>query len=143
VVFPVWRTFYKKYLMKASQSRAMTIVGINALDDETVQAKMIVGSEKDVLKTRVDKNRFEYSIFTRGENGVEIYHEDKVLRLPAQKAPVVDTTGAGDSFLSGLLVGLARDLGVETSAQIGVNWASAAIQDLASKPPKWDAQFYA
>lgn len=45
-------------------------------------------------------------LMTKGSEGVEaITHQGKLV-VPAQKAQVIDTVGAGDSFNGGLLVGL-------------------------------------
>jgi sugar/nucleoside kinase (ribokinase family) len=43
------------------------------------------------------------------------------IEIPAAKppGPVIDTTGAGDSFLGGLLTGLLRGLGVEEAGRLG------------------------
>lgn len=49
----------------------------------------------------------EYSsrlILTKGKEGALIFDGQNVKKLPALKSPVVDTTGAGDTFLGGLIV---------------------------------------
>ncbi|ELY48529.1 carbohydrate kinase family protein [Natronolimnohabitans innermongolicus] len=40
---------------------------------------------------------------TRGERGALLWTDDSVVELSAMDVPVVDTTGAGDAFVSGLL----------------------------------------
>ncbi len=47
-------------------------------------------------------------LLTRGSEGVTIHTRDGQAHVPAQKAQVVDTVGAGDTFNAGFLAGLAR-----------------------------------
>ncbi len=42
------------------------------------------------------------------------------------------------SFLAGMLVGLAQGERARESAEIGIHWASFAIQSSSSVPPHWD-----
>ncbi|MGY9046685.1 hypothetical protein P775_10895 [Puniceibacterium antarcticum] len=48
-------------------------------------------------------------LVTRGAEGVDATTATETLRVPATRATVVDTVGAGDTFNAGLLAGLARD----------------------------------
>ncbi len=48
-------------------------------------------------------------LVTRGAEGVDATTASATLRVPANKATVVDTVGAGDTFNAGLLAGLDRD----------------------------------
>ena len=54
-------------------------------------------------------------IITRGAEGVEVYHNGERLEVPAQKIALVDTVGAGDTFMANFLVKL-DDFGV-----LGIN----------------------
>ncbi|HBH7064786.1 TPA: aminoimidazole riboside kinase [Enterobacter cloacae] len=46
-------------------------------------------------------------LVTQGKEGVIAWHEGSVKRYPATPVQCVDTTGAGDAFVAGLLYGLA------------------------------------
>jgi len=46
--------------------------------------------------------------------------------IPAP-APVIDTTGAGDSFLAGLLAGLTREMPAEAAARLGAATAACCV----------------
>lgn len=48
-------------------------------------------------------------LMTRGAQGVEAHISSGSFEVPAQKALVVDTVGAGDTFNAGLLAGLSRE----------------------------------
>jgi fructokinase len=47
-------------------------------------------------------------VVTRGEAGAVFLWRGEVVRVPAPRARVVDTTGAGDGFVAGFLLGLSR-----------------------------------
>ena len=46
-------------------------------------------------------------LVTQGKAGVTAWHEGSVKHYPATLVQCVDTTGAGDAFVAGLLYGLA------------------------------------
>jgi len=52
-----------------------------------------------------------------------------IIRIPCIPAPgvVVDTTGAGDAFLAGLVVGLTHDMPVEAAARLGAATAACCV----------------
>jgi sugar/nucleoside kinase (ribokinase family) len=47
---------------------------------------------------------------------------------------LVDTTGAGDLFAAGFLLGTARDLGLEQSLRLGAIAAAEVIQHYGARP---------
>ncbi|MBV1704133.1 MAG: adenosine kinase [Hyphomicrobiales bacterium] len=74
------------------------------------------------------------SVVTRGAAGCLVADAGKVVAAPAQTvAKVVDTTGAGDLFAAGFLVGLARGAPHEASAKLG---AVAAAEILGHYGPR-------
>jgi sugar/nucleoside kinase (ribokinase family) len=62
-----------------------------------------------------------------GANGAIVYAEGKRFRVPAVKARVVDTTGAGDSFDAGFLSCFFKGGSVEESARAGVTAGARAV----------------
>ena len=142
VVFPVWRDFYLPYLEQANMSGATTVVGLAAIQNLSVKASLIIGSERDISKFIFDSHRFETAIITKGAEGVRMITATNSLEVPAQPVSVQDATGAGDSFLSGVLVGLAKGTTLKSAIRIGINWATAAITQIESVPPKWREDFH-
>jgi sugar/nucleoside kinase (ribokinase family) len=72
---------------------------------------------------------------TRGAGGSVILHHGR--RVPVSVEPVervVDTTGAGDLFASGYLLGLARDLDPETCGRLGSIAAAEIIGHFGARP---------
>ncbi len=47
---------------------------------------------------------------TRGANGAMLFIENKIYQHPGFQVNAVDTVGAGDSFLAGLIAGLAKNI---------------------------------
>ena len=54
-------------------------------------------------------------LMTKGADGIDIYTDGGFTTVPAQKAVVVDTVGAGDTFNAGFLSGLRRSRFAEQS----------------------------
>ncbi|RLF04326.1 MAG: carbohydrate kinase family protein [Thermoprotei archaeon] len=66
-------------------------------------------------------------VVKRGARGAYVLSEKECLEVPPLKPPkIVDTTGAGDAFAAGLLVGLAR--GYELSKALTYASATAALK---------------
>ena len=71
------------------------------------------------------------SFVTLGAKGSLVVNGEQRTKIdPIAVTRVVDTTGAGDIYASGVLFGLTQNLPLETSAQIGSILASEVIQDL-------------
>jgi len=62
-----------------------------------------------------------------GASGAIVYTEGKRFRVPAVKARVVDTTGAGDSFDAGFLACFLKGGSIEESAHAGVAAGARAV----------------
>ncbi len=68
-------------------------------------------------------------VTTLGEQGVRLATGEGSAVIPCVPTDnVVDPTGAGDAFRGGLILGLARDVGLERAAQIGSACAHFVIQ---------------
>ncbi len=64
--------------------------------------------------------RLQWIVIKRGAEGCRLLgREGEDLQIPAFTVPVVDTTGAGDAFDAGFLVGLARGLHPAAAALLG------------------------
>ena len=67
---------------------------------------------------------------TLGPRGSLVITEDIEKHIPAFDVPVVDTTGCGDAYSAGFIVGLLIDRDVELAAWLGTGAASFVIQGL-------------
>ena len=75
------------------------------------------------------------AIVTRSEKGCVVVTREETHVVPAFPIKrVIDTTGAGDLFAAGFLVGLARDADLVDAARIAAIAAAEVIQHLGARP---------
>ena len=72
-------------------------------------------------------------IITIGKKGVMYLDGDTPSIVPAEELDVVDTTGAGDSFVAGFTSGIASGLSVRDSIKRGIQVASITCQFLGAQ----------
>ncbi|MEA3345211.1 MAG: carbohydrate kinase family protein [Chloroflexota bacterium] len=68
----------------------------------------------------------EIAVETLGARGGRVIHAGGSFRVPGFSTEVVDTTGAGDAFAAGFLLGWLREKSLETCARWG-NWAASCV----------------
>ena len=74
-------------------------------------------------------------VVTRSEKGCVVVSQDGVIAVPAFPVEtVVDTTGAGDLFAAGFLLGLVRGAGHENAGRLGALAAAEVIQHIGARP---------
>lgn len=74
-------------------------------------------------------------VVTRSEKGCVVADAKAVITVPAMPIDkLVDTTGAGDLFAAGFLVGLARNLSHEECGKLGALAAAEVIQHIGARP---------
>ena len=77
----------------------------------------------------------EIAAITRGEHGsVVIKGDERVVVAAYPVAKVIDTTGAGDQYAAGFLLGLARGLTLEEAGKLGSLAASEVIAHWGPRP---------
>ncbi|QWB99456.1 carbohydrate kinase family protein [Mycoplasmatota bacterium] len=112
-----------------------TLVGVLAYVDLFVpsidEAKML--SKLDDVKEMNDyfKNKgVKELIIKLGDQGAAYFDKEKTKILPSIKTgKIIDTTGAGDSFMAGILTGLYHDWPKEKTIQFANTLGSLCIQD--------------
>jgi sugar/nucleoside kinase (ribokinase family) len=83
------------------------------------------------------KDKVAILVVTRSEDGALATRGGERSDVPAEPiAALVDTTGAGDLFAAGFLLGEARELGLETSLRLGAICAAEVIQHFGARPEK-------
>ncbi|MDO1560146.1 adenosine kinase [Brevundimonas sp. 2R-24] len=84
---------------------------------------------------RVLAEKVEVAAVTRSEKGSVIVRGDELAAIPAVfVAEVVDTTGAGDQYAAGFLLGLARGYSLETCGRLGSLAAAEVISHWGPRP---------
>lgn len=85
------------HILKISDEELEFITGENTIED---------------AKEFLFKGNVKLVLFTKGKDGAEIHTQDNSVKVEGNKLEVVDTTGAGDSFIGSFLYLLAKE-GIE------------------------------
>ena len=87
--------------------------------------------QKDNLKDclKIIKQHNKIFAITLGDKGAIIIHKDEVTEIKGQRIEkLIDTTGAGDLFAAGFLLGYIKGKNLEYCGKEGVKFASKIIQ---------------
>ena len=71
-------------------------------------------------------------IIKMGSEGVYVRNITHACQIPPYDVPVVDTTGAGDSFVAGFITGINQGLGLLKSVDLGQAVSAKCIQEIGS-----------
>ena len=93
---------------------------------------------EDILEDRLIRSGIPRMVVTLGEDGA-VYAEigGKSGFCPAQHVDVIDTTGAGDAFFSGVTIGLTYGRSLAEACEIGTRLASSVISVKESVCPRF------
>jgi sugar/nucleoside kinase (ribokinase family) len=76
-----------------------------------------------------------WMVVTDGARGATAYGPPGTVHVPAVPAQVVDSTGAGDVFIAGLIHGLLGGRPIREALGLAVLWAASAVGSPSSIPP--------
>jgi pseudouridine kinase len=94
-------------------------------------------SEPDLTAAAAGKRGLARVIVTLGPQGVFFCDEGRAGHRAAPLVPrVVDVTGAGDSFIAGLLAGLCRGLALQEAVEAGQRVAALTLQSALTVSPQ-------
>ena len=115
--------------------RDLVLDGIDILfgnEDEIVSLLQVPDFDTAIAEVRA---HCDVVALTRGAAGSVVVADDDVLHIPAYPVDrLVDTTGAGDLYASGVLYGLAADLPLEVCGQLGSLCAAEVISHVGARP---------
>ena len=142
VAFVIWRNNFLKDLAIAQKAGAITVVGSAALTDpQVIRADYLIGSRDDFsgdYSVEQALTRFTYVVVTSGAEGATFYSAQGSIFQPAEEAKVVDTTGAGDAFLSALLHYLVINKTIDAKAMaLAARWSALTVSTEGSIPPRF------
>lgn len=116
------------------------IANVDVLTPNETELRVLMGLAPDdptpteALAHRLQERGVKTIIVTRGEHGVLILTGGEKIEVPSLKVDVVDTTGAGDAFNSGLAVALAEGKDIVTAAKFGACAGALACTKLGVIP---------
>jgi ribokinase len=112
-----------KYLIP-NETEASLLSGVQVVDGETARA----------AARRLTDEGVEQVLITLGDKGVvSVLKDGTVLSIPAIVVPVVDTTGAGDTFVGTLAVELANGRSVREAIQYAQYAAALKVTKLGAQ----------
>jgi len=137
VVWPVWRECFTQDLNSAREKGCRTIVGIGALK-QALNADIAVGSSKE-LSTDFEIEKYLQNIpriiVTDSDTGAIEYSAAGKIQIASKAKKVIDTTGAGDAFLCGIIKVLAEQGSQQKALEVATKWAALAVASKSSIPP--------
>lgn len=75
----------------------------------------------------------KHTVFKMGGQGSSIAGKDmEEIRIPAHKVPIVDSTGCGDAYCAGFIVGLSKGWSLEEAGKLGTAASAQVITGLGS-----------
>lgn len=104
---------------------------------KSAAAELFPDADGDALAiARATRDRYRNAavVVTDGAAGCAVASEGFEGRVPAPRVEPLDTTGAGDAFLGGLLVGLDAGLGWEDAARLANACGAACCEKLGAFP---------
>jgi sugar/nucleoside kinase (ribokinase family)/ADP-ribosylglycohydrolase len=142
VAFVIWRNNFVKDLEFAQKAGAITVVGSAALTDiHVLHADYLIGSRDDFsgeYSVEQALSRFTHVVVTHGAEGATFYSSEGSIFQPAEIAEVIDTTGAGDAFLSALLHYLVINKTIDGKAlALAARWSALTVSSQGSIPPRF------
>lgn len=102
--------------------------------NENEAEKLFAGSENTLPKFH------EKLIITNGSKGASYFKDERMITVPAEKAEVIDTTGAGDTFNGALTVALSTGKEIEEAIAYANKAASLSVQKLGAQSGMPDMQ---
>jgi rfaE bifunctional protein kinase chain/domain len=114
--------FYKGCdLIKPNYDEAVALAGLN-FDDLREKPNRVEEAGRALQK----KTGAHQVVLTQGKDGMSIFEGDKITRVPTQAKKVFDVTGAGDTVIAALALGLAGKLDLVTSCRLA-NYAAGVV----------------
>ena len=140
VVWPFWIDAFFPMLQKVS-GICTTIIGSNSpKSTENISGDVLVLSNSEVEQPEILeklKSRFSKIIVTDGANGSKLFHDDKEVTIRAMEIDVVDSTGAGDSFLAGVVLSHYENRSALDMLRVSTIWAGLTTANQQSIPVNW------
>ncbi|WP_076414046.1 PfkB family carbohydrate kinase [Shewanella sp. UCD-KL12] len=149
-IWPQWDAVYFNSSAEGAVSWAKTalksclVFAQLAKDDRPRPCHILIASKTDMLGRStlspwqyglsIAGDSLKYFIVTDGADGACVYTDAGIERVEAIPSEVVDTTGAGDAYASGLIHGMTTGLTIKESMREGAQWAAFAVATQSSIP---------
>lgn len=105
-------------VFKPNRKETETVLGIRIIDDKDISA---------AGRTLLQKLNSEYVLLTLGEGGIAVFEKgDKERRMPTKARKVADVSGAGDTVIATLTIGLSAGANIYEACFLA-NYAAGVV----------------
>jgi ribokinase len=108
--------------------------GVGLLVPNSLEAATLTGLDDPAAAAHALAESVPEVVVTLGEKGALWTDGAELVRVPAEPAKVVDTTGAGDAFAAGLLAARLRGAGPKEALRAGCALAARAVATPGARP---------
>lgn len=105
-----------------------SVLVLNKEEAQTLSGKI---NQKDAIKSLQEYARIV--VITDGANGAIAFNGENLYSIIPNKIKVIETTGAGDAFASGVVAGLMQGKTLDVALQIGMAESESVIQHIGAK----------
>lgn len=137
VVWPVWHPNFRDDLRRAKGLGARTVIGLRGVLDDEISSEFLITSEIE-FSVRKHDPKFQEIFLSRGASGASLLTNEAERFIQAPEISAVDTTGAGDAFMAGVVYGIAKGRTSLEAMNIGILWGSFAAENNSSIPPTFN-----
>ncbi|WP_297087970.1 carbohydrate kinase [uncultured Draconibacterium sp.] len=134
--------FRKPYNQQTVVEQLMQQTHLAKLNDEELLTfaswhKQSAENEKDLVKWFSEYYQLQMVCVTKGEKGALLYADGQLFEHPGFKVKAVDTVGAGDAFLAGMIAALFEEKSWEQALAFACA-TGAFVASKAGATPKYD-----
>ena len=115
--------------------RAMVRDHVDILFANERELAALTGSDDFETGAEAVRGQVEIAVLTRGEHGSVILRGAERVEVAATATAVVDTTGAGDAYAAGFMVGLVANEPLAVCGRWGSRAAAETISRMGARPP--------
>jgi len=117
------KKYHNTSIVKPNKKEASIASGINIVDDETLRMACEKIAETTNCKT---------VIVTLSEEGMAIFHENQLDKIPTRALEVFDVTGAGDTVIASIAFGIANGLSIHDACDFSNHAAAVVVRKIGS-----------
>ncbi|WP_409176784.1 carbohydrate kinase [Brevibacillus fortis] len=120
--------------------------GVEAILPNREEAELMAGMKITTIEEcaeacrKIRERGVKHVIVTLGEEGIYYQSEDVAEHMPPYPTKVVDVTGAGDAFASGLLYGIVNGESFQRACRLGLAASALTLQTEQSVSPLLKAE---
>jgi len=115
--------YYGAILIKPNKKEASLASGIYIIDDDSLERACKKIASITACKTVV---------VTLSEDGIAVYHQNKLTKIPTKALDIFDVTGAGDTVVSALAFALANNLSISEACDFANSAAAVVVAKFGS-----------